>query len=66
MINTIQLNECIAEAEKFISLAKRAKGRLLDEGLSHTQSNMGSEQTAAVRRCSLDLTKRLSNLRKPR
>ena len=67
MINVIQLDVCIAEAERFIARAKQAKGRLLDEGLSHTQSSVnGNEQTAAVRRASLDLSKSLSKLRKPR
>jgi hypothetical protein len=67
MINIIQLNECIVEAERFIRRAQQAKGRLLDEGLSHSQSSVsGNEQTAAVRRSSLDLSKSLSKLRKPR
>lgn len=67
MINIAQLETCIAEAERFITRAKQAKGRLLDEGLSHSESSIsGNEQTAAVRRTSLDLSKSLSKLRKPR
>jgi hypothetical protein len=66
MINIIQLDECIEEAEKFITRAKQAKGRLLDEHCKPYETHFGNPQTAAVRRTSLDLTKSLSKLRKPR
>lgn len=66
MININQLDECIRWAEIFITRAKQAKGRLLDEHLSPNEISYGNAHTAAVRRTSLDLTKSLSKLRKPR
>ena len=66
MININQLDECIKWAEIFITRAKQAKGRLLDEHCNANEPSFGNAHSAAVRRTSLDLTKSLARLRKPR
>jgi len=66
MININQLDDSIRWAEIFIIRAKQAKGRLLDEHCNPNEAHFGNAHSAAVRRTSLDLTKSLARLRKPR
>ena len=57
-----KLHKAIAEAERFLIIAKRAEGSLLNKKYAYIT---GSKETAAARRASMDLTRALAELRKP-
>lgn len=60
-MNLDKLNVAVAEAERFIIIAKRAQKRLRED---HYAPISGSKETGAARRASMDLTRALAELRK--
>ena len=54
------INTAIKEAQRFISVALKAKDRISKESLAE----FGCKETGACRRASMDLTRALTELRK--
>lgn len=68
MITIQQLKKSIAEAQRFIAAAERAKTRIQHEDphmSEHHSLACGNKDTASCRRASLDLSRTLAELRKP-
>lgn len=61
MMEANALRITIAQANRFLQTAKAAMERLESDKFAH----FGSQETAACRRASMDLTKALARLRKP-
>lgn len=59
-MNVTKIDRAVSEAKRFIEAAERAKARLEADGFA----GMGSKETGACRRASLDLTRSLAELRK--
>ena len=57
----ILLEEAIQEAKRFLAIANEAYGRLTENDMV---AHFGSMETAACRRSSMDLTRKLAELRR--
>lgn len=55
------INDAVKEAQRFIAAARQAKVRI---GREHS-AQYGCKETAACRRASLDLSRALTELRRP-
>ena len=60
MSNISKYDEAIAEAERFISRAKKAQEVIADNSMAI----YGCKETAAAKRASMDLTRSLAEFRK--
>lgn len=61
-----ELERCITEAQLFIVVAKKAQNRLVNDNEDKNWPPItGTKETGAVRRTSMDLTRRLAVLRRP-
>lgn len=60
-MNADSLKNAIEETHRFLSKAVRAQQRLKDDKYAYA----GSQETAACKRASMDLTKALAKLRRP-
>jgi len=59
------LKYAIAEAQRFLRVAKFAEARLHNNPVYHIVEFASPSDTAAVKRASMDLSKALSAMRKP-
>ena len=60
-MDIIKITEARAEAVRFISLADKALKKIDED---HMVNIVGSKETSAVRRASMDLTRILAEMRK--
>jgi len=62
-VNTRTLQAAIAEAERFLDLARELQAE--HRGSASTASITGTRASGATRRASMDLTRALADLRRP-
>ena len=63
MVTIEQIDECIKESQRFIKKAREAKKRIKIDKFA---PQLGSKETAAVKRASMDLSRSLADLRRSR